>query len=44
MALREESKHGLYVETKNKEDKYTSYVDKCKKAGRIGPKEVKMDK
>ena len=40
--MREESKYS-FSDQKNREDRYTSYVDKCKKIGRVGPKEVKLD-
>jgi Kip1 ubiquitination-promoting complex protein 1 len=27
----------------NSEDNYISYIDRCKKVGRLGPKEVRID-
>jgi hypothetical protein len=42
--LLEESKiPGEEEKVKENEDNYISYIDRCKKIGRLGPKEVKLD-
>ena len=45
MVQREESKNPFEEpkERPKNDENYVSYVDKCKQAGRIGPKQVKLD-